>query len=264
MPGNLDKKREWESQEDFDLARKAEEDYKQTGDYSGVALYGRHPGDAGEEYGPRHAGQFVRRHLDLMRPMGSWTGLWPIYGAPLSGALWGAGIGTALSGAQAALSGKDKKVHWIRNALLGTLAGGGVGLLSGLAQWNASNKAGLAGSMAARLDKDVPLWGFLEKDLQGGHAKQSGDMSDVEEILRILRSDSSLSSGDFYRIESALRASPDYMIGRIMRVLGMSGGAGAGFLVARILGLGLVGQGTSALAGGLLGGRIFGGRTRYI
>jgi len=79
----------------------------------------------------------VGRAIDIKNPMGTWTGLTPEIGAPLSGLLWGAGIGGLYGlgrGAWRQLRGnnfpEEKPPLWKRPWALGSAAGLALGALA--------------------------------------------------------------------------------------------------------------------------------------
>lgn len=69
-------------------------------------------------------------------PMGSATGLHPMLGAPIVGALAGAGLGGIYGGVRSLLEDEDQppKPWWKKPWLIGTAGGLGLGLASGLTQ----------------------------------------------------------------------------------------------------------------------------------
>lgn len=76
------------------------------------------------------AGVWLHDKLDLDNPMGSWTGLPFAIGAPLSGALYGAGLGGALYFKRRLIDKKRKRRDWWKWPLVAGGLGAGVGLLS--------------------------------------------------------------------------------------------------------------------------------------
>lgn len=85
-------------------------------------------------------GQWLRPVVNPGAPMGSWTGMRPLYGAPLSGLLWGAGLGGLYGLGRAAVRGvtggeeEEPSPWWANPILIGALGGAALGSASGLAQ----------------------------------------------------------------------------------------------------------------------------------
>lgn len=179
-------------------------------------------------------------------PLGSITGLPPLAGAPISGALIGAGLGGLFDLGQGAvdfLRGEErpKKPWWQRYWALGAGAGALTGLASGVMQ-----------------TRDP---GFLERKYQRAEElSKAGSASD--DIVRVLLEDPYLSSYDRARLVAAMqRASPSQL-----RQLAMAAAAGTltGVVAKNILGFGLAG---SAVVGGLaaiMANNLMPGKTRYV
>ncbi|TXH14590.1 MAG: hypothetical protein E6R03_08895 [Hyphomicrobiaceae bacterium] len=90
-------------------------------------------------------GQILKPVYNPGARMGSWTGLRPLYGAPLSGALWGAGLGGLYGLGRAAVRGikgeteEEPEPWWANPLLVGALSGAALGSASGLAQEKTSS-----------------------------------------------------------------------------------------------------------------------------
>jgi uncharacterized membrane protein YebE (DUF533 family) len=101
-------------------------------------------------------GRAVGVAIDAGRPMGSWTGLPPAIGAPLSGALWGAGAG-ALTGLILRLRDeKKRRSSLLTPTLIGGLAGLGLGTYSA-AMRNHYKPASFQDDAAAAIRRDRAL-----------------------------------------------------------------------------------------------------------
>ncbi len=171
-------------------------------------------------YNPGAAvGLGIRKVTDIENPMGSWTGLDPMIGAPLSGALIGAGLGGLYGGARSLFGGErrtGREGFWKgpigRRILYGSLAGAGVGGVSGVLQ-------------------------------KLGSSKQANNRLEVE---RIIRCNHSMSHWEREQIIQSLKGA-DFM--QLQRLAAL---AAAGMLTAvaakNILGLGTFG---SVIAGGI-------------
>ena len=85
--------------------------------------------EAGRDYGA-----ILRAIIGAGKPMGSWTGLPPALGAPISGALVGAALGGAYGGARDLIKGRPEEPRpwWKRPSTIGAAAGTALGLASGL------------------------------------------------------------------------------------------------------------------------------------
>lgn len=154
--------------------------------------------------------------LDLSNPVGKWTGLDPRVGAPLSGALWGAGAGLTYAGLRKLFRDPEEEEEepsmWMPTAI-GAAAGLGLGAWSG----------------------------HLQHEKQTSLANRG-----IENAIAVLRRDRGVSDAQADRIEYALRrASPDTQ----RRIVGLLAVGGLTALAAsKILGLGMLG---SALTGGV-------------
>lgn len=88
----------------------------------------------------RSLGLRVKDLADTTSPMGSWTGLDPLLGAPLSGALWGSGVGALYHLLGDKLMGTikgepvDPRKNLKKRLLQGASIGAGAGLASGVMQ----------------------------------------------------------------------------------------------------------------------------------
>jgi hypothetical protein len=164
------------------------------------------------------------RLFDATRPMGSWTGLPLAAGAPLSGALWGAGAGLTIQAVRKIMEEDDRKrrrMGWRAPLLVGTGAGAGVGLFS---LWNRA---------------------LAEKE-KGG----SVIGSDMERAVRLIRRDPAISDAEAGSIIQALHVAPYSQKQRVFAALGT--GALTGAAASRILGLGRLGTAVAAGAGAWL------------
>jgi hypothetical protein len=157
--------------------------------------------------------------------MGSWTGLPPIVGAPLSGALWGAGLGAAYGGIKSLLSDDDPyagptpwyKTPWI----LGALAGTGIGLYAG------------ADKMPPGQEKQHSV-------------KQASYLYDRNSVLRAVLFDNNLLPAQKNQAAELIERAPDSSIRRLVEALGVGGLTG--LAVYKLLGSGLI---PSLVLGGL-------------
>lgn len=170
-------------------------------------------------YNPTWAiGSKIHGLADLENPMGTWTGLDPVIGAPLSGAMVGAGLGGLYGGAKWLLGNRSNKREGFwkgpvgRSILAGSLAGAGVGGVSAYLQKTSSDK-------------------------------QANSRTEVE---RIVRRDQWMSNSEKEQIIRSLQGAD------VMQLQRLAALGAAGLLTAvaarKILGLGAVG---TAIAGGL-------------
>jgi len=170
------------------------------------------------------AGMAYNRIFDATRPMGSWTGLPLEIGAPLSGALWGAGAGLATQAVRKLMEDDDRKrrrMGWMNPLLVGAGAGAGVGLFS---LWNRA---------------------LAEKE-KGGSVVGS----DMERAIRLIRRDPMISDAEAGSIIQALHVAPFSTKQRVFSML--TTGALTGAAASRILGLGRLGTAVAAGAGAWL------------
>lgn len=176
------------------------------------------------------AGDQARQLFGIGKPMGSWTGVDPLLGAPLSGALWGAGLGAVAGGLRqlgGATNPPRRKGFWRsdlgRHILLGAAGGGVLGAASGLNQKFANSR---------------------------------------REVEKIVRQDPYISYAEKERIIRALTGA-DFM--QLQRLAAM---AAAGALTAatasRVLGLGLAGSAVAGGVGALLARNYFGGPQIFV
>ena len=164
--------------------------------------------------------------------MGSWTGLPPMIGAPVSGALLGAGAG-ALYGGYKKLT-EDPENPEPRKALLkknriGALAGGTIGAVSG---------------------------GLQKLSFFGPQAPSP------QAVLETLHNDRYLSYADKQKILQALSKASPSQWSTLMTMA--AGGALTGAAASRILGVGLVGTTLAAGAGALIFRNLFGQPTTFV
>lgn len=162
---------------------------------------------------PRSAGRYLDKVFDLRHPMGTWTGLPTWAGAPLSGALWGAGMG-GLYGLYRKLTADENSEPGL---LTPTLVGAGIG--TGLGALTAYN---MAKSGSFRNDEEQAL----------------------DRAIRMIRNDRSLSDAESSRVIHALRMSQGQERKRLLAMA--AAGTLTGIIASRILGLGIIG---SAIAG---------------
>jgi hypothetical protein len=187
-------------------------------------------------------GEAINKFTDAPTPLGSWTGLPPLVGAPLSGALFGAGAGALYNGFQRwngdPRSRRPKATK--RQILLGALLGSGAGLASGLLQ-----------------NSQPAVYAQAYENAQASKIASTGG-----DIVASLRSDPHLSAVDRQRILQALSGASPTQWSRLM--LMASAGTLTGAIASRILGLGLVGTMLSAGAGALLAGNFFRGPKTFV
>lgn len=193
----------------------------------------------------RDLGAGARKVFGLDKSMGSWTGLPPMLGAPVSGALWGAGAGLTATAAGKVrdwiLDREEKKTRWARNALIGASAGVGLGVLSG--KWQ--------GDRAEGIDKEHS-WNDM------------GDMGDTQLLVDTVMRDQSLAFAERSRLARLVRASPPHVLHRLKQSVALAGGAGAGLLIARMLGFPILGQTAGAALGGFLAKQWFAPKPVFI
>jgi len=183
-------------------------------------------------------GEFVRRFTNTPNGMGSWTGLPPLMGAPVSGALLGAGAG-ALYGGYKKLTedprNPEPRKALLKKTLLGALAGGGVGLISG-------------GLQTTNLYKQQSFYGPQAPSPQA--------------VLETLHNDRYLSYADKQNILQALSKASPSQWSTLMTMA--AGGALTGAAASKILGVGLVGATLAAGAGALIFRNLFGQPTIFV
>lgn len=130
----------------------------------------------------RQLGDFLRETLGIGQSMGSWTGLPPEIGAPVSGALIGAGLGGLYGMGKDWWDGEDrpKRQWWQKPSTVGAAAGTALGLLSGYAQTHPMKIAALeekrAGMEAAYLIRAIerdPSIAYYEKNRLIGLVNQA-------------------------------------------------------------------------------------------
>lgn len=175
--------------------------------------------------------------IGVNKGMGSWTGLNPAVGAPLSGALWGAGLGLAYSGGKKIMSmirgdeeEKPPTPWWKQPWLVGAGLGTAVGLGSGY------------------LQNHTPS--LLEQELEAAQekGKLASAFASPEQVADVIMRDPSIPAYEKATlIRSALQASPE-------QCASLLAAAATGMLTAAlahsILGTGFLG---SALLGGAAG-----------
>lgn len=185
------------------------------------------------------AGLMLHKQLDLGNPMGAWTGLNPSVGAPLSGALWGAGAGLTYGLLRKLFSSEEENEErsmW-SPILLGALGGGGLGAWSGHLQ----NKTRRAAASAPPVpSKDLTYQSSATDKLSswGGNS--------LERAVYLLRSDPRASDAEKSRLLYALQIAPQPQQSRILQLAAV-GGLTA-LAASKILGMGLI---ASAVTGGL-------------
>lgn len=183
------------------------------------------------------AGLALHNGLDLGRPVGAWTGLSPSVGAPLSGALWGAGAGLTYGMLRKLFSSEEENENRSMWApiLLGALGGGGLGAWSGHLQNQTRRNLATTPAPAKTLSYNE---GAMRKFSNWG----GGGM---ERAVYLLRSDSSMSDHEKSRLLYALQIAPPQQQSRILQLAAV-GGLTA-LAASKVLGLGLL---SSALVGG--------------
>lgn len=199
-------------------------------------------GDAGQS-----VGEFLRSTIGGASPMGSWTGLHPLLGAPASGALLGAGVG-ALYGGYKKLTADPNNPEEAdqptigRRSLIGALLGGAVGLGSGAMQ--------------------TYLPPPYSQPMHSGDEKVAFARSAVspEEVALILSRDHNLSYADKQRIMQALAGASPTQWSNLLAMA--AGGTLTGYAASRILGVGLIGTMLAAGAGALIARNMFGGQPK--
>lgn len=182
--------------------------------------------------------------------MGTWTGLPPSVGAPVSGALLGAGLGLLYGGAQR-FNGwlKDEPAEerpwWQQPWALGLGAGATLGAVSG--QLQPTNPGGLRAQQ-------------LEEALRkGANVKYASSMSS---LISVILRDPSLPEHEKRRLIAAIERANPQQRQRLLSAL-MAGTLTSG-LAYGILGLGALG---SAALGGIVGfiaRNLTPGRTQYV
>lgn len=174
--------------------------------------------------GPADVGLWLRRVFDGGRPMGSWTGLPAIAGAPLSGALIGAGLGGLYGGVKNLLSDERPKPNtpwWKKPWAVGALAGGGLGLASA----------------ALRTPED---------DLRAKNASYKQADYQQQQLIRIIESDPSIAFFEKQRLLGLVQQANGSQLSQMLS-LALSGGLTAA-AAHTILGTGFFG---SSVLGGL-------------
>jgi len=160
-------------------------------------------------------GMRIHSALKLNEPVGKWTGLDPRAGAPLSGALWGAGAGLTYAGLRKLFHDPEEdeeEPSILMPTVLGAAAGLGLGAWSGHMQH--------------------------EKRTSYGHPS-------IDQAIRTIQADRTLSTSQISQIVHELRKSTP---GQQRRILGMLATGGLTALAAsKVLGMGLLG---AALTGG--------------
>lgn len=181
-------------------------------------------------------GSQVGAALDVGRLMGSWTGAPPLLGAPVSGALWGAGLGALLGAGQEMFAAQPSRGQGFwrsrlgRGLLLGALGGGAVGIGSGLTQHFKQN-----------------------------HHKQANSR---EEVARIIRTNYQIPPAEKQRLLQAL-AGADYL--QLQRLAAVAAAGGLTALAAsKILGLGGFGSALFGGVGALLANNYFRPSTTWV
>lgn len=183
------------------------------------------------------AGTLLGKAVDPERPMGSWTGLPLPVGAPLSGALWGAGLGAAYHGLKPLLTGKDhkRKQTLLRSILAGAGIGGAVGLGAGTINHYKQNSA---------------------EDLEKRAA------ADLGLIVQTVMRDPTLTEFEKRQILAQLSSARDDTLRRIVTAASTGGITGA--MVARLLGFRGMGTALAGLAGAGLVGNYFRGPQGFV
>lgn len=193
-------------------------------------------------------GQFLSKLLGGTDPMGTWTGMNPLVGAPVSGALWGAGLGGLYAGGKALLSDKEEdpdqppRPWWKHPATIGAGLGTVIGLLSGYAQ----TRPGF--ERAPQIYKQ-----------QSSLEKQAASPSDV---IRVIMNDPRLSDWEKdHLIKAVMEATP----GQLQQLLGAAlAGTLTASLAHSILGTGFFGSALAGGIGGFLAHNLLPGPTRYV
>lgn len=136
------------------------------------------PTGSNSSFGYQIGEKFLRPLIRPAQPMGAWTGLPSSIGAPLSGALWGAGLGALYQGGKRLwdyLGGEEETEElpwWKHPAVLGALGGSAVGLLKQssasqlrAARLSAHEKKSFSNpALLARVISEDPSISFYEKN----------------------------------------------------------------------------------------------------
>lgn len=197
-------------------------------------------------------GNLLRQTTGGASPLGTITGLPPIMGAPLSGAMLGLGAGALYGGYKKLTADPDdpdeQDGSFTRRALIGALLGGGVGLGSGLMQSYYPNP--YTQPMFEPRDR------FFEP-AKKAHVKAAASPA---EVARILSQDFDLSYADKQRIMQALAGASPSQWGSLLAMA--AGGSLTGYAASRILGVGLIGTMLASGAGALIARNMFGGQPK--
>lgn len=186
---------------------------------------------------------FLRPLIRPDQPMGEWTGLPSAVGAPLSGALWGAGLGALYQGGKNLwnyLSDREEveaTPWWRHPALLGALGGTAVGLMK-----QQSVSAPLRAARIAAQEKQA--------------------YANPDRLSRVIANDPSIPFYEKTRLLSLVdQASPS-------QVSRMAALAAAGALTASaaysILGTGLFGSTVVGLLGAGIANNLLPGKPKYV
>jgi hypothetical protein len=171
----------------------------------------------------RAAGDWARKNLRLGAPLGSWTGLPPVVGAPLTGLALGTGVGALWRAKQKWIDEEEEPPPWWSNPMiLGPVAGLGFGALSGQLQQRQ-----------------------LEKQQ---HVKQAYNM---DRVLEIVRRDPWMSDAEKQVIQQRLTRADERTKRQLLSAL-MAGTLSAA-TAARLLNVGILGVAAAFGAGALAG-----------